>query len=299
MSLEKTQELNYTVFHSAFVKPMFSLHRASAEMGASRVRASCFAQASAMEGICWTELGAFVGYFPTHVQPDLNFSPRAIVGSLADLEKFTRDWGYLFDAGRLAHLRKVIAGKRARFTPDLTTSLNQNSESAHKVFDACFLRALYLSRTRASTAATTILDFDRPDDIGEFLSVKVTAQELAKALSEGEGIDRRSGDISLGSLYAGLGELINALDSFRQIYEELPADDGAHTMYRKIAQLLRWRFHFIETKSSLYEEFIKRYLDVLGVDTQEPREQFIAYVDALADHWRGVQGPALAAPASA
>src|SRR5271170_4016529 len=77
MTLPDRQELNYIQFHSAYLKPMYSLFYASEQMAASRARSRCFAQAALFEALCWVSLGSLVRYF----DPD---APYLLVKGMSD-----------------------------------------------------------------------------------------------------------------------------------------------------------------------------------------------------------------------
>jgi hypothetical protein len=286
MTLQDRQELNFVNFQLAHLAPIFSLYSASNKMAASRSRSLCFAQASLIEGVCWVSLGALVGYFdPTTAN---RFAGRML--NVPGLEKVLIDWEYLFDTEWLEYVRAITW---VRTIPELHRQADM--ERAANAFEACLLRTLCLSRTPAANAAVAIFDFDRVDDIESYLALDVSIEDLSEAIAADAGIDEESGDILTGSLYGGFGEMINFLDGFLETRHSFQADDVADALFRKVAQLLRWRFYFIENKSDLYHPFVNRYLDILGVGDYALRATFRSHLDSLAVEWRGMQGPALAA----
>jgi hypothetical protein len=231
-------------------------------------------------------LGSLVRYF----DPDAPYLlVKGMSDQLAGLEEFFRDWGYLFDTEWTEHLRAIRwTGK----IPEVARLVGMNRAGA--AFEACLLRSRFLSSTPAASAATAILDFDRTDDIQAYLASPARAEDLAEALAADAGIDEKTGDVPMGSLYGGFGELISFLDDFQETRNHLAVDEAASALFRKVAQLLRWRFHFFESKSSLRDQFVSRYLNILEVEDYALRVGFQSHLDSLGAEWRGMQGPAQA-----
>jgi hypothetical protein len=157
------------------------------------------------------------------------------------------------------------------------------------------LRFLQLSRTGTAGAAIAVLNFDQADDIESYLRRSVKLPELSDAMGAGLGIDSKSGDIPIGSLYGGFGELTQFLDNFRETTTRtltLVGDDwtSINELIRLIAQLLRWRFYFIEQSPLLYK-FVSAYLDALEIDDPGTRARFQIYIKSLAENWGEMQGP--------
>jgi hypothetical protein len=200
------------------------------------------------------------------------------------LEELFVDWNYLLDSRWADYFRAL---NDTGSLPELIFS--GEVDSGLDAFAAFFPRSVNLSRTETANTAVAIVNFDRSDDIESYLAEEVSLDEVSEALNLDRGVDT-----PIAALYAGYGELITFLDCFRETQAHFPGEESATEIVRRIAQLLRWRFHFIEQQSELHEKFLDRYLDVLRVQDVEARNQFRQYVGDLADFWHGQQGPTLA-----
>ena len=254
---EDRRELNFAAFDTACLKPMYSLLDASVHMGASRSRARLFAQSSLLEGLCWTALGALLGHFPPR-------TPRQVAATafqqIHDLDEFLRAWSYLFDERWLQYLRSP--GSEVN-PPPVPAATQQDQELAITAFETCLTCGINLIRSPIANATVALLDFDRSDDIELYLEKRVNLEEISEALALDVGINRESGDITMGALYGGFGYLIEFLDTFRGLglrYNGLDTDKRglASALIQNIAQLLRWRFFFFERQSIVVPGFQTR-----------------------------------------
>ena len=124
-----------------------------------------------------------------------------------------------------------------------------------------------LSRLPSAEAAIMIFNFDSTDDIEMFIKVPLKTGELGKALNRRLGQKSRSGAIPLDAMYSGFGQLVEVLDGLRPLYLSAARRAGdalpeVNTLFRRVSQLMRWRFYFIshETRADLREAFLKQFL---------------------------------------
>ena len=158
----------------------------------------------------------------------------------------------------------------------------------------CLLHAFNLSLDPLANAAVSVFDFDRIDDIQLYLGTAVQIDDIAEACVSDKGVDLDTGDVRIPALYAGFGKMVEFLSTFGEAYRRVASNSDQTAVFRKVAQLLRWRLHFIEAQSLLYDEAVNRYLDSIGISAAEQRETFRSHLREVSESWREMQGPAMA-----
>jgi hypothetical protein len=281
MEYQDRQTFNFEVFYATSIEPAYSLYTTGTTIASSRARS--MAEGCLLEALGWVSLGALLGHFGASAPARLSEGIDVFVK--AGFARFFESWEYLLDPDWALLLSPT---SRSRRLPELPSV---GDEVAH-AFEASLASSIQLSRNPAATAAVAIFDFDQGYDIEDYLNVKATMEDVAEAMASESGIDKNTGTIAMGAMYGGFGELMNFLEQFRELRLYLANDDASKELFRKVARLLRWRFHFLEQQNPLYHQFVSRYLDILGVEDAESRVQFQTHLKALTTDWREMQGPA-------
>ena len=122
-----------------------------------------------------------------------------------------------------------------------------------------------------------------PDDVAEALAASGDVSSIS-------GIIDRTGLLA-SSVYAGYGEIIEFLDVFETVVNRYRSLYGAaiEGMTRKIAQLMRWRFFFFQSRTVFLSAFIEKYLDILQISSKDTRDGFRRYVQQVTADWDGYQ----------
>lgn len=286
MFTQNQQTLNFISFHSVYVAPLYSL---LADSGNPRHFSilSPFAKAALLESIGWVSLGGAVGHF---AESDALRLRVGLGGHMhtAGIDEFYRAWGHRLDS---EWLRFFESAGPLRRLPFQNSDHQASMEILSEVFNSYFARWFYIARSASANDAMAVLNFARPDDLERGFQLKVDIEELAEALASERDLLQMPPGMSFGSVYAGYGELVDFLDSFQSLSERFLAIYGSRTqgITRKVAQLLRWRFFFFESRTPLFYLFLDRYLDILGVIDSASRKQFRLRVDGLAKAWAGMQ----------
>jgi hypothetical protein len=278
MLIQTRQALNFVSYHSANIQPMHLLLNRSREPGqASAPR--LFAKAAILEGVGWLILGAAVGYFS---RSDVLKYMETTYSTLEDLDEIKQGWEHIFDIEWLRILLPVYPRELPKF--DVLIAVER--DLSH-VYDSCVTLWSQLSRSVNVSDMTAELSFAPSKNLERHLIAGVQLDDIAEALASERNMIEMPRDIFSSTFYAGYGETIEFLASFRDVRNRylLLYGDRAQGFLRKVAQLLRWRLFFFESRNPSFYLVLEKYLDILKVSEADARGQFRSYVRDLANGW--------------
>lgn len=283
MRTQDRQELNFISFYSAYIKPMhILLEPGAATSHASRV----FAKASILESIGWLTIGTSLGHF--HELDVLKYTERAY-STIDTLDEVRRGWEHIFDPEWLALLFSSYSGRRL---PSFDLAQPDKGQLSY-LYETCLLVWSPLSRSHSAFELTAELNFAPSDHFEKHVRAPVQLDDLAEALALQGTFTEGHSHLQSASFFAGYGEMIEFLGSFRAMRNRYLEEhgEGGQGLTRKIAQLLRWRLFFFESQTSIFYSLLERYLDILQVSDTEVRSEFAQYVQQLASDWADNQAP--------
>jgi hypothetical protein len=288
---EEQRRINLRVFKSAYIDPAVSLYLSSQNLTNSD-RAYNFALGSILEGLGWLILGSAVGYFEDAAYTYITVAGKTELRALFNFDQYFGDWEYLFDPYWVGAFKEVAGGSKPRTFGEIAAS-----EDVVRLFQASLIRALGISQHPSAKASTMVLNFDRARDIKEFVQFTSSFEKIADAVQQRSGLEERSGVIRIETIFGGYGLMVQYVDSFRTAYYSrigFPhSSESVSYIFRRVAQLQAWRFHFIAATSlaHLQEEFISRYLDAMEITSPERQREYFAFLKDLVQFWRGLQTP--------
>jgi hypothetical protein len=288
------QRLNYDVFERLYIAHAADLY-ISSRYHQTGFRPLEFAVASMLEGLGWLWIGSSVGYFADNVfRAELDSIRRRHIPDI--LEEYTKEWEYLFDPFWLIVFDDFANAATLKSAPEFS-----EEASLETIFQSLLLRAVRSSRHPCTEAAEVILNFYRAKHVTEIIRIPSSSVEVAEALEQEVGLGKNFGAIPVGVIYAGFGTMVQYLDDFRSAFQSGMTNPPERAkiiaqLYRRIAQLQAWRFHFIAGTSleDLQHMFISKYLDVMDINEPEFRQEFIQYLKDLGIFMRSLQTPRVA-----
>jgi len=256
-------------------------------------RTERYALSALVEGFCWLSLGNSLSYFPiAGVRSEIDRLRQDLAPRLAD---YSSDWNYVIDDTWFSIFRDVVETGRS---PSLAITDGTHDQTI-RFFRSCLVCAIRLSKSPCAEAVVMILDFDHSEDIVEtFIKAPLRIGGIETALNRRLGLNTKTGDIPLGSMYAGFGQLVESLDSLRSLYfSNVSRSDTSlpevNSLFRQVSRLMRWKSYFIshDGRTSLREAFVERFLVSVGVTELDRHREYSKYLRQLGDFWRNAQIP--------
>jgi hypothetical protein len=291
---KEQQRLNYEVFERLYIAHAIELYTSS-QYHKTGIRPFDYAIASVLEGLGWLWIGSSVGYFAGNVfRAELESAQRRDILNM--LEAYTREWGHLFDPFWLIVFQDFANATTLKSVPEFS-----EEDRLGMIFQSLLLRSVRTSRHPCTEATEVILSFYRSKSLTELVGIPSSSLEVAEALEQEAGLEKNFGAIPVAVIYAGFGNMVQYLDEFRVAFQSGMANPPGRVeiipkLYRRIAQLQAWRFHFISGTSleDLQYLFVSKYLDVMDINEPERRQEFIQYLKDLGIFMRSLQTPRVA-----